>query len=407
MAWRVLCLWCCFSLTLLYTNAHEDLQQSDFDDRENYMKALSEMNNAFAFRLYKIIVSSAQSQNIFYSPLSVSTALAALSLGAGGETHQQLLTGLGFNSSVFTNEKMHQTFLDLLQNLNQRSGVNINLGTAVYINDTFKPHLEFLEKMRRFYLCDGFTVDFTKSKQTTNQMNKYVSEKTNGKIRNFIKDMDPRTLMYLLNYIYFKGNWSIPFDPEKTQKEKFYVKAETPVQVQMMRENNYFDVHYDRELSTYVLRLHYNESFSMILALPKSLRVLQAALRPHHMVNWNRQMSERKYAIYLPKFSLKSSYSLINILKEIGMKDMFTEKANFTGITDEEILISEAVHKATLDVDEVGTTATTVTGIRFSPRTGPMILKFDKPFMIFIVDQKTQNILFMGRIVNPKQSEIN
>ncbi|XP_026787170.3 plasma serine protease inhibitor-like [Pangasianodon hypophthalmus] len=406
MARIVLCLWCCFSLAFI--SVHGALQHhSDSDDHEDHMKALSEMNNEFAFRLYKSIVSVAQSQNVFFSPLSVSMALAAVSLGAGGETHQQLLSGLGFNSSVFTSEEMHQAFLDLLLNLNQRTGIDLNVGTAVYVNDTFKPHPEFLEKLKHFYLSDGFSVDFTKSEETSNQMNSYVSEKTHKKIRKFIKGVDSNTFMYLLSYIYFKGKWSIPFDPKNTRKEKFSVDKGMTVPVQMMCETDNFYTYYDQELSTIVLRLDYNDSFSMILALPKDLTVLQEALHPHHIANWNRQMSKSKYEVYLPKLSLKTSYSLINILSGMGMKDMFTVKADFTGITDEEIYVSEAVHKATLDVDEAGATATAVTGIQFSARTGPISLKFNKPFMTFIIDQKTKNILFMGKIVNPKNSEIN
>ncbi|MCJ8747015.1 hypothetical protein PDJAM_G00148560 [Pangasius djambal] len=373
MARSVLCLWCCFSLAFISTSVHGALQQhSDSDDHEDHMKALSEMNSDFAFRLYKSIVSGAQSQNVFFSPLSVSMALAAVSLGAGGETHQQLLSGLGFNSSVFTSEEMHQAFLDLLLNLSQRTGVDLNVGTAVYVDDTFKPHPEFLEKLKRFYLSDGFSVDFTKTEETSNQMNRYVSEKTHKKIRKFIKDLDSNTVMYLLSYIYFKGKWSIPFDPKNTRKGKFYVDKDTNVLVQMMCETNHFYTYFDQELSTIVLRLDYNDSFSMILALPKDLTVLQEALRPHHITDWNRQMSKSKYDVYLPKLSLKASYSLINILTRMGMKDMFTDKADFTGITDEEIYVSKAVHKTTLDVDEAGATATAVTGMQFSSRSGPI-----------------------------------
>ncbi|XP_060763121.1 alpha-1-antitrypsin-like [Neoarius graeffei] len=206
MAWSVLCLCCCLSLALIYTSVQgHPKQHSDSDDHESHIKALNEANNEFAFRLYKSIASGAQSQNVFFSPLSVSTALAALSLGAGGETHQQLLSGLGFDTSAFTSEQIHQAFLNLLLNFNQRTGIDLNIGTAVYVNDTFKPHPEFLENLKRFYLSDGFSVDFTNTTETTNEINKYVSEKTHGKISNFIENLDPETIMYLLSYVYFKG----------------------------------------------------------------------------------------------------------------------------------------------------------------------------------------------------------
>ncbi|XP_053466621.1 serine protease inhibitor 2.1 [Ictalurus furcatus] len=412
MARSVLCLWCCFSLVFVYTSVHGSPEQhSDSDDHENKIQALNKLNSDFAFRLYKSIVSGAQSQNVFFSPLSVSTALAALSLGAGGETHQQLLSGLGFSNSVFTNEEIHQAFLDLLENLNHRTGVDLNVGTAVYVNDTFKPHPEFLEKLKRFYLSDGFSVDFTKTTETSNQINKYVSEKTHGKISKFIEKLDPSTVMYLLSYIYFKGKWSVPFKPKHTREAQFHVDEETTVPVQMMFVKDDFYSYYDHQLSVRVLRLNYNDSFSMILALPDkkiNITLLEEALCPHHITKWQKWMSERNYGIYLPKLSLKTSYSLNSILSEMGFKDMFTAKANFSGISDQNLLVSEAAHKATLDVDEAGAEATAVTGIGITLLSARIseTLEFNRPFLIFIVDQKTNNVLFIGKIVNPANSEV-
>ncbi|XP_062873821.1 plasma serine protease inhibitor-like [Trichomycterus rosablanca] len=401
MGRNVLGLWFCLSLAFISTCVHGDLEpQPD-------TQALNRMNSDFSFRLYKSIASGARSENVFFSPLSVSMALAALSLGAGGETHHQLLSGLGLNSSVFTCEEMHQSFLDLLKNLNQNTEVNLEVGTAVYIHESFKPHPEFLQKMKRFYLSDGFSVDFTKTTETADQMNAYVSEKTHGKISNFIKDLDPRTIMYLLSYIYFKGKWATQFDPKMTKKDVFHVDEETNVPVEMMYMKDKFQGYYDRELSAHALRLDYKDSFSMILVLPdKNLTAVEEALSLHHITRWNTWMQKREYNIYVPKLSLKTSYSLKNILIEMGMKDMFTPKANLTGISDQNLFISEAVHEATLDVDEAGATAAAVTGISFMPLSFHFTetLKFNRPFIIFITDQITKNILFMGKIVNPEYS---
>ncbi|KAF5901022.1 serine protease inhibitor 2.1-like, partial [Clarias magur] len=255
------------------------------------------------------IVSGAQSQNVFFSPLSVSTALATVSLGAGGETHQQLLSGLSFNGSAFTNQEMHQAFLDLLQNLNQRSGVDLDVGTAVYVHDTFKTHPEVLEKLKRFYLSDGFSVDFTKTNETTNQINTCIFP---------------------------------PFDPQMTREDQFHVDKDTTVPVQMMFVEDYFYSYYDPQLSVRVRRLNYNDSFSMILALPDTnITHLEETLRPHHLTKWLKSMSERKFNVYLPKLTLKTSYCLTNILAEMGFKDMFTAKADFSGISDKDMSVSE------------------------------------------------------------------
>ncbi|KAI4872860.1 hypothetical protein NFI96_019111, partial [Prochilodus magdalenae] len=338
MARNILCLWSCLISAFIYTGVHGDLEQ---ETKEKDIQ-LFEKNNDFAFRLYKGIVAQpdSQSNNVFFSPLSVSTALAALSLGAGGQTHQQLFSGLGFNSSGFTSEEVHQAFLSLLQSLNQRIDVDLEVGTALYVQDTFKPHAEFLEKMKRFYLSDGFSVDFTKTAQTIEQINKYVSEKTRDKISKFIKDLDPRTVMYLLSYIYFKGKWIMPFDPVSTHQGDFHVDNDTTVPVQMMYMKNMLDAYHDQQLSTHVLCLHYNDSFSMMLALPeRGLSSLEETVSPQHIAKWLRSMENREHKIFVPKLSLKTSYSLKDLLTGMGMADMFTDKANFTGISSEEDLL--------------------------------------------------------------------
>ncbi|XP_066514498.1 plasma serine protease inhibitor-like isoform X3 [Hoplias malabaricus] len=406
MARSTLCLWSCLFWALLYTGVHGDLKQETDDKMQLFV-----MNNNFAVRLYKSIKaqSNSQSKNVFFSPLSVSVALSALSLGAGGKTYEQVFSGLGFNSSVHSSEEVHQAVLSLLQTLNQRTDVDLEVGTALYIQDTFKPRPEFLQKMKRFYLSDGFSVDFTKSTETTEQINKYVSEKTRGKISNFTEDLDPRTIMYLLSYIYFKGKWIIPFNPKLTRERDFHVDNETTVPVQMMYRKDYYEVFHDQELSTDVLFLHYNDSFSMMLALPeKDLAALEETLSSQHIAKWLRQVvKSREYELHIPKLSLKTSYSLEDILKGMGMTDMFTDKANFTGISSEvNVFVSEAVHKATLDVDETGATATAVTGLGFRPLswTFTPILDFNHPFMIFVVDRKSKNVLFMGKVTNPAAS---
>ncbi|XP_027018694.1 serine protease inhibitor A3L-like [Tachysurus fulvidraco] len=410
MAQSVLCvLWCCFSFVLIYTSVHGAPRKHPYSDYlENRMKALSEMNNVFAFRLYKRIASGAQSQNVFFSPLSVSMTLAALSLGAGGETHQQLLSGLGFNSSLFTTEEMHQAFLDLLQNLNQRTELDLNMGSAVYVNNTFNPRPEFLENLNRFYLSEGFSVDFKNTSETSDQINNYVSEKTHGKIKKFIENLDTRTIMYLLSYIYFKGKGT-SFFPD-TRVDQFHVDEKTTVPVQMMYMNDGC-FSYDQQLSVILFHLNYYYSFSMILALPfKNITILEEGLRPHHITRCQDRISEDYINVFVPKLSLKTSYSLKSILSEMGFMDMFTAKANFSGISDENLLVSEAVHKAALDIDvnEIrARTAVTGMGFRRYPRRHYSVTKFNRPFMIFIVDKKTNNIFFMGKIVNPANSDVH
>ncbi|KAJ8285175.1 hypothetical protein GJAV_G00023150 [Gymnothorax javanicus] len=366
-------------------------------------------NLEFAFRLYKHIsaLPDSQSKNVFFSPLSVSVALAALSLGAGGKTHQQLFEGLGFNATEITADEVNQAFLHIHENLNAKTDVDLSLGNALFISQNFKPRPEFLESMKHYFQSEGFSTDFSDTEAAKEQINKYVDEKTKGKITDLVEDVNPATVMYLINYIYFKGKWDIPFDPKKTEEAEFHVDDKTNVPVQMMHEDDFFHVFHDEESSADGLQLHYNESVSMMLVLPKKgLKSLEDVICRHHLRKWIRSVRERKYKVYVPKLSLKTSYQLEDILPGMGITDIFEKTtANFTGITEtEKLFVSKVTHKATLDMDEAGATAAAATAIEMmagGSRFQPPVLRFDRPFMIFVLNIETKSILFMGKIENP------
>lgn len=395
-------MWIC-AFTIVHGN-EETSPQPPISDK---LPLLIKMNNDFAFDLYKRLVAMPdyQSKNIFFSPFSVSMALSELCLGAGGETKEQLLSGIGHNSTLFSTDDMHQMFHSLLEEIDQRTGVDIDVGSALYVSDKSKPLPKFLENMKEFYHSDGFTVDF-RAAETLDKINTYVKEKTHGKIDQAVDSLDPSTFMLLLTYIYFKGKWEMPFNPNQTLKDRFHVDNETTVPVQMMHQNELLKVYYDAELSTKVLCLDYNDSFSMFLAVPdenkdQTIKDLEKAISRQHIEKWRGAVRKRKLDIYVPKLSLKTDYTLNDILKGMGVTDMFTHKADFSGISEENFYVSQVLHKATLDVDEEGTTATAVTTVEIRFASLPMMFRFDRPFMIFITDQKNDHILFLGKVVNP------
>lgn len=135
----------------------------------------------------------------------MSVALAALTLGARGETYDALFDGLALNDSDITEEGVHEGFRDILQNLNEQKEIDLKAGSALFMSDAFKPKDEFLDDLKTFYLSDGFKTDFTKTGEAAKVINDYVSNKTNGKISNLVDQVDPATVMYLVSYIYFKG----------------------------------------------------------------------------------------------------------------------------------------------------------------------------------------------------------
>ncbi|XP_078101268.1 alpha-1-antitrypsin-like protein CM55-MS [Sander vitreus] len=372
----------------------------------NSVSLVNKANKVFSFRLYRKLAGHADSQgtNIFFSPASVSAALAALSVGAQGETHRQLFSGLGFNRSLLTQTDVDRAFQTLLQRANNTSQ-DASKGTAVFVDEQFKLKPEFLQTLKQSYFADGFNVDFNKTTESADTINKYVLEKTNGKIDKLVEDVDPNTVMYLISYISYKGKWATSFDPELTKQDDFNVDANTKVPAVMMNLKHRFHIYEDYELDTTVLQLPFNGPYSMLLMLPDVMSRLENAISPDHVTKWLKAMRLRRYDVYIPKFSIKTSYNLNNVLSEMGMTDMFGDRANLRGISEEQgLAVSEVVHKATLDVDEAGATAAAATGIGISltalPAPAP-VLKFNSPFMVLITERNTEEILFLGKIINP------
>ncbi|XP_031173151.1 alpha-1-antitrypsin-like protein CM55-MS isoform X2 [Sander lucioperca] len=388
---------------------HDDdqtVQDTVGDGSANSVSLVNEANKEFSFQLYRKLAADADSQgkNIFFSPASVSAALAALSVGAQGETHRQLFSGLGFNSSLLTQTDVDQVFQTLLQSANNTSQEDASEGTAVFVDNRFKPKPEFLQTLKQSYLADGFNVDFTKATESADTINKYVAEKTNGKIDKLVESLDQSTVMYLISYIYYKGKWATPFDPKLTKQDDFNVDENTKVPVTMMNMEERFHTYHDHVLNTTVLQLPFNSSYSMLLMLPDVMATLENRICPNHVTKWLKWMKSRTTDVYIPKFSIKTSYNLNDVLTEMGMTDMFGDRANLRGISEEQRLaVSDVVHKATLDVDETGATAAAATGIGItlmSFRHVP-VLKFNRPFMVLIIERHTEKILFLGKIINP------
>ncbi|XP_032364762.1 alpha-1-antitrypsin-like protein CM55-ST isoform X1 [Etheostoma spectabile] len=385
------------------------VQDTAVDGSANSVSQVNEANQEFSFHLYRKLAAHAdsQGQNVFFSPSSVSTALAMLSVGAQGETHRQLFSGLGFNSSLLTQTDVDHAFQTLLQGANNASQGDADEGTAVFVDNRFKPKPEFLQTLKQSYFTEGFNVDFTKTTESADTINKYVEGKTNGKIDKLVESLDPNTVMCLISYIYYKGKWATQFDPKLTEQDDFHVDENTKVQTAMMNMEERFHTYHDHELNTTVLQLPFNSSYSMLLMLPDVMATLENAICPNHVTKWLKAMTRpRRHNLYVPKFSIKTSYKLNDVLSEMGMTDMFGGSANLRGISEEGgLAVSKVLHKATLDVDETGAEAAAATAVLIGRTievpTKVSVLKFNRPFMVMITERNTEKILFMGKILNP------
>uniref|UniRef100_A0A287AJE3 Serpin domain-containing protein n=1 Tax=Sus scrofa TaxID=9823 RepID=A0A287AJE3_PIG len=353
--------------------------------------AVVSSNTDFAFSLYKQLALAERRENVIFSPLSVSIALAFLSLGARGPTLIELLEGLKFNLTKTPEAEIHQGFQHLLQALSQPSNLlQLNVGNAMFVDERLKLLDKFVQDARELYFSEVFSISFKDSDAAVEFINNYVKNKTKGKIVDLFKQLSPDTVLVLVNCIYFKGGskWKMPFNPNFTTGADFHVSKNRTV----------------RELACTVVELPYTSNDSALFILPDDGRMedVEAKLLPETLRRW-RDSLQRITALYLPRFSVSGDYKLHDILPHLGIKKVFSHQADLSGITDQARLeVSQVVHRAVLDVDEEGTEGAAATGISIQPTSIEFLtVHFNRPFLFFIIHKDTQSILFSGKVTNP------
>ncbi|XP_036101253.1 kallistatin [Molossus molossus] len=370
-------------------------------------------NTAFAFSFYHLIASQNPESNIFFSPLSISTAYAMLSLGARSDTWTQILEGLGFNLTEVSESDIHQGFQHLLQTLNlPHDNLETRVGNALFLSQDLTLLPRFLNDTMAFYKSTPFRSNFLDPEGTAQLINNHVKEETRGKIENLVSGLSTDTVMVLVNYIYFKGRWAKPFSPSKSAPQDFHVDENTVVKVPMMFQdkNRHWYLH-DRYVPCSVLRMDYLGNAKAFFILPDKgkMKQVEEVLTPDMLTRWNNMLQKssfyRKLELYFPKFSISGSYSLDQTLPQLGIRDLFSWQANLSGITTQKnLLVSKSFHKAVLDVDEAGTeaaAATSVSSSLLSAYHSRQVLRFNRPFIVVIFSTDTQSILFLGKVVHP------
>ncbi|NWU67448.1 A1AF antiproteinase, partial [Pterocles burchelli] len=361
----------------------------------------------FACCFYKEISSRENDGNVFFSPLSISTAFAMLTLGARSDTQAQILRVLSFNPREISENEIHEGYRQLMQMVNRKNeGLQLNMGNVLFVLDRLKPQDKFLSTLRNSYEGEAYPMNFKRSDQAQIKINKYVAERTNGKIKDLINNLDPLTEILLVSYIYFKAEWEKPFDPKYTKKGKFFVEANKAVEVPMMFGMGLFKHGYDEQLSSTVLQMDYKGGASAFFILPDQgkMKKLEERFSCEHLSRWRTLVSKSSANLYLPKFTLYGTYNLKNVLYKMGIKDLFTDKADLSGITGQpQHRVSQAIHKAVVNVDETGTRAAAATGMEIVPMSVPITITFNRPFLMVIT--RGNSMLFMGKIVNPLKKD--
>jgi serpin B len=368
-------------------------------------------NNAFAFDLYAKLASG--KGNIFFSPYSISTALAMTYAGARGKTESQMARVMYFRKD---RKGFHKTYGEMQSRINgvQKEGnVKLCVANSLWMQKDYKFLPSFLALTQTNYDAAFNYVDYKKDAEAARvSINTWVAQKTNDKIKDLIGQgaLDATTKMVLANAIYFKGSWAQKFDTAMTKEQPFRISSKDSVNVRMMTLYGQ-EFGYLKDNKVECIRLPYaGNDLSMIIILPKKrdgLNEIESTLTKGQVNGFCANLRKTEVTVCVPKFKITRDFLLNKQLSSLGMSDAFGRSADFSGMDDtRSLFISAVIHKAFVDVNEEGTEAAAATGVvmmtKCMPGTPPMFCA-DHPFIFLIRDNATGSILFMGRIVNPME----
>jgi len=367
---------------------------------------LVKADNKFGFNIFKEIVNEDKDSNVFISPLSISMALAMTYNGADGNTKQAMASTLELSDLSITGmNESYQSMIELLMNLDPQ--VIFQIANSIWYRQEYDVEHDFVDLNRTHFNAEIRALDFNKP-NSVNIINNWVDKNTNGKIKEIVQPpIDPQTVMYLINAIYFKGTWTYEFDKKDTRDDKFNLVNGSQVPCKMMVQEKRFRYFENDEFQA--IDLPYGDKkFSMIIFLPKpkvDVNTLISMLDSEDFDIWLGRFSKRSGTLYLPKFKIEYGLSLNRALSALGMGIAFTDKADFTKINKRGgLFISEVKHKTFIEVNEEGTEAAAVTSVgmmKTSVGPTPFVMRLDRPFILMIRENHSRAILFMGKIMEP------
>ncbi len=370
---------------------------------------LIQADNAFGLELFRKIHAQGSGENIFISPLSVAMALGMTYNGAEGSTREAMqqtleLQGLDLQE---VNES-YRSLIDLLRGLDP--SVEFRIANSIWYDDKYDFRQDFLDVNREYFDAEVAGLDFA-SPSAAPTINSWVDEKTNGRIEEIVDSpISPDLVMFLINAIYFKGDWTNQFDEELTRDGTFYLADDSEKQVEMMSYAGPDTVlaYLDQNQGVQVLDLKYGgKAFSMTIVMPaepSSIASLIGSLDSDDWQAWIGSLERTEAQVSMPKFTLEYELELNEALEALGMGVAFDPlNADFTRIYSgiERIYISKVKHKTFVDVNEKGTEAAAVTSVEVGITSVPPMIRIDRPFLFAIREKFSGTILFMGVMMEP------
>lgn len=381
------------------------------------INAVVSADNQFAFDLYAKYDS--KEGNIFFSPYSISTALAMTYEGAKGQTAEEIQSVFYFPEDDFIRRS---GYANLYNNLNKADkSYKLTTANALWAQEDYPFVEEYFNIVDKYYDGKLTNLDFrTDTENSRVIINNWVEDKTNDKIKDLIPErlLDSMTRLVLTNAVYFKTNWSKQFGAENTWDGKFKLNSGQRVDARMMQKTSNYN--YGETSNLQILEMDYlGNDLSMLIILPKenNLNQIEDIFSIEELNNWKKDMKTEEVRVTLPKFKFETKYFMAEDLKEMGMPTAFRDPirnppgADFTGMSEiGELYIGEVIHQTFVEVAEYGTEAAAATAVIMpcgsaGPTEEPEIKIFnaDHPFIFIIQQKETGNILFMGRMNDPSK----
>ncbi|MBM3242175.1 serpin family protein [Candidatus Poribacteria bacterium] len=398
----------CFLFTQCANNPilpkSKDLSQLTLAER-----SIVASDNQFGFKLFKEI-SQEKDENIFISPLSVAMALGMTYNGANGSTQEAMQKTLELSGLTLQEiNESYKNLIELLTNLDPK--VKFQIANSIWYREMFPVEAKFIDINKTYFDAEVSGLDFS-APNASEIINGWVKEKTNGKIEKIVDaPINPLTMMFLINAIYFKGIWTYQFDESQTQDDMFTLPDGSQKPCKMMTQES--ELHYFENDDFQAIDLPYGAGdFSMTILLPrleKDINSLMAALNQETWNLWVNSFQKQELTVQLPKFTLEYELTLNDVLGALGMEIAFNRNlADFTKMYKKEavganLYISNVKHKTFVEVNEEGTEAAAVTSVEMTLESVPdrILMRIDRPFICAIREKRSGTILFIGKIVEP------
>ncbi|NXK52216.1 SPB10 protein, partial [Chauna torquata] len=411
------------------------------------MERLSASLGNFTVDLFNKLNETHKDKNIFFSPWSISSALALLHLGAKGDTAREMAEVLHFikaagaagSSSVARPsrgrpkrrkmdpeheeaENIHSGFKELTTAINKpRNTYSLRTANRIFMEKTFSLLPTYLQLSKKYYKAEPQKLNFrTAAEQSRKEINTWVEKQTEGKIKDLLTSDDvlKSTKLILVNAIYFKAEWETKFQAGHTTLQPFRLSKNKSKLVKMMYMRHTFPVLIMETMNFKMIEMPYlKRELSMFILLPDDIKdgttgleQLERELTYEKLSKWadSKKMTETLVDLYLPKFRLEDRFDLSDTLRSMGMPSAFSSSADFSGVTEKiDLVISKVIHKSFVAVDEKGTEAAAATAVIIiftsEPITSVLKFKADHPFYFFIRHNISKSILFFGRFCSPTE----